>query len=264
MTLAVTFIPGDGPGPELAAAARRALDATGAGLAWDEPEEGAAVESVRRTGAALRGPGGDGDGALAAGLGLYAEIVPLKAFEGVRTRFPETDLVLVREHGDPAVAFREEERVVRAAHEYARAHDRGDVAVPGGDIGELCASLVSSPEAHDVIVLPSLYGGIVGHLGAGMVGGLGVAPAVALGTDAAVFEVAHGSVANPTALMLAGALLLRHLGQTDAAERLTAALAAVIRRGEQVTYDLKPTPNDPTAVGAEAFADAVIQEMNTT
>ena len=136
-------------------------------------------------------------------------------------------------------------------------------------IDNLCNQLVSRPEEYDVIVLPNLYGDIVSDLGAGMIGGLGLAPGANIGTHAAMFEATHGSApkykgqnkVNPTALMLSGVLMLRHLDETEAADRLESAIAAVIAKGERVTYDLKPSRDDPTAVGTSEFADAVIEEM---
>jgi isocitrate dehydrogenase (NAD+) len=136
-------------------------------------------------------------------------------------------------------------------------------------IDNLCNQLVSRPEEYDVIVLPNLYGDIVSDLGAGMIGGLGLAPGANIGTEAAMFEATHGSApkykgmnkVNPTALMLSGVLMLRHLGELEAADRMEGAIAAVIREGDKVTYDLKPTRDDPTAVGTSEFADAVIEEM---
>jgi isocitrate dehydrogenase (NAD+) len=121
-----------------------------------------------------------------------------------------------------------------------------------------------------VIVLGNLYGDIVSDLGAGMIGGLGLAPGANIGSEAAVFEATHGSApkykgqdkVNPTALMLSGVLMLRHLGEREAGDRLEAAIAEVIRKGEKVTYDLKPARDDPTAVGTSAFADAVIEELS--
>jgi len=137
-------------------------------------------------------------------------------------------------------------------------------------IDNLCNQLVSRPEEYDVIVLPNLYGDIVSDLGAGMIGGLGVAPGANIGTAAAMFEATHGSApkykgmnkVNPTALMLSGVLMLRHLDEPAAADRMEAAIAAVIAKGDRVTYDLKPTRDDPTAVGTSEFADAVIEEMS--
>ncbi|MDP9276593.1 MAG: isocitrate/isopropylmalate dehydrogenase family protein [Actinomycetota bacterium] len=136
-------------------------------------------------------------------------------------------------------------------------------------IDNLCNQLVSRPEEYDVIVLPNLYGDIVSDLGAGMIGGLGMAPGGNIGTEAAMFEATHGSApkykglnkVNPTALMLSGVLMLRHLGEDDAADRMEGAIAAVIAKGEKVTYDLKPSRDDPTAVGTSEFADAVIEQM---
>ncbi|MBV9800955.1 MAG: NADP-dependent isocitrate dehydrogenase, partial [Solirubrobacterales bacterium] len=137
-------------------------------------------------------------------------------------------------------------------------------------VDNLCNQLVSRPDEYDVIVLPNLYGDIVSDLGAGMIGGLGLAPGANIGTAAAMFEATHGSApkykgqnkVNPTALMLSGVLMLRHLGERTAGDRLERAIAGVIRKGEKVTYDLKPTRDDPTAVGTSQFADAVIEEMN--
>jgi isocitrate dehydrogenase (NAD+) len=138
-------------------------------------------------------------------------------------------------------------------------------------VDNLCNQLVSRPEEYDVIVLPNLYGDIVSDLGAGMIGGLGLAPGANIGTEAAMFEATHGSApkykgqnkVNPAALMLSGVLMLRHLDESDAASRMEGAIGEVIRRGEKVTYDLKPSRDDPTAVGTSEFADAVIEVMET-
>jgi isocitrate dehydrogenase (NAD+) len=129
--------------------------------------------------------------------------------------------------------------------------------------------LVQKPELYDVLVLPNLYGDIVSDLGAGLIGGLGVAPGGNIGDDAAVFEPTHGSApkyagqnkVNPMAMMLSGVLLLQHLEEDEAADRLEAALAAVIAEGKSVTYDMKPSREDPTAVGTSQVADAVIAKM---
>ncbi len=137
-------------------------------------------------------------------------------------------------------------------------------------IDNMCMQLVQKPEQYDVIVTENLYGDILSDLCAGLVGGLGVAPGANIGTEAAVFEATHGSApkykgqnkVNPTALMLSGVLMLRHLEEREAADRMEAAIAEVIRKGEKVTYDLKPTRDDPTAVGTSEFADAVIEELS--
>ena len=129
--------------------------------------------------------------------------------------------------------------------------------------------LVQRPEEYDVLVLPNLYGDIVSDLCAGLIGGLGVAPGANIGDDVAVFEATHGSApkykgqnkVNPMAMMFSGVLMLRHLNEEDAANRLEAALAAVIEEGRSVTYDMKPHRDDPTAVGTSEVADAVIERL---
>ena len=120
-----------------------------------------------------------------------------------------------------------------------------------------------------MLVLPNLYGDIVSDLTAGLVGGFGVAPGANIGTEAAVFEATHGSApkykgqnrVNPTAMILSGKLMLEHIGERDAAQRLEQAVAAVIAEGRHVTYDLKPTRDDPTAVGTSEYADAIIARL---
>ncbi len=129
--------------------------------------------------------------------------------------------------------------------------------------------LVQRPEEFDVLVLPNLYGDIISDLTAGLVGGLGVAPGGNIGPETAVFEATHGSApkykgqnrVNPTAMILSGKLMLDHLGEPDAARRLETAVAAVIAAGERVTYDLKPSRDDPTAVGTSEYADAIIEKL---
>ncbi len=191
------------------------------------------------------------------------------------------------------------ERIARFAFGYAQGHGRGkvtaghkanimkfsdglflhtvrrvagehpDVAFEDRIIDNLTMQLVQRPEDYDVLVLPNLYGDILSELCAGLVGGLGVAPSANIGEDLAVFEPTHGSApryrglgrANPMAMMLAGAMLLRHLGETAAGDRLEGAVAAVIARGDVVTYDLKPTRDDPTAATTDQVADAVIERL---
>jgi isocitrate dehydrogenase (NAD+) len=137
-------------------------------------------------------------------------------------------------------------------------------------IDNMCMQLVQKPELYDVIVLPNLYGDILSDLCAGLVGGLGVAPGANFGTDAAIFEATHGSApkykgqnkVNPTALILSGKLMLDHLGEKAAAEKLERAVAAVIAEGKDVTYDMKADRNDPTAVGTSQMADAICRKMH--
>ncbi len=354
----VTFIPGDGIGPEIAEATRRVLEATGVEFDWDFQEAGidvyeregtplpdSTLESIRRNKVAIKGPTTTPVGtghrsinvALRQAFDLYACIRPCKAYEGVRTRFPETDIVIVRENTEDLYAGIEfernsaecerlrrfladelaspvrddagisikpisvfgSERVVEAAFRYAKDNGRRKVTAAHKAnimkftdglfleiarqvaerhpeiefedriIDNLCNQLVSRPEEYDVIVLPNLYGDIVSDLGAGMIGGLGLAPGANIGEGCAIFEATHGSApkykglnkANPTALMLSGVLMLRYLGESAAADRLERAIAEVIRKGEKVTYDLKPRRDDPTAVGTSEYADAVIEEM---
>jgi isocitrate dehydrogenase (NAD+) len=354
----VTFIPGDGTGPELSEATRRVLEATGVDLNWDVHQAGidefekhgnpfpdATLASLKANGVGIKGPTTTPVGKgfrsinvlLRKELDLYACIRPCKSYEGVRTRFPETDLIIVRENTEDLYtgiefergtednatlrrtlaelgAFVREdagisikpisefgsERIVRAAFEYAIAHGRGKVTaahkanimkfsdglflsvarrvaedypqVEFEDciIDNLCNQLVMYPTDFEVIVLPNLYGDIVSDLCAGMIGGLGIAGGANIGTDAAVFEATHGSAPryagqnrmNPTAMMLSGVYMLNHLEETEAARAMEAAIAAVIRKGDKVTMDLKPSRRDPTAVGTSQFADAVIEEMN--
>jgi isocitrate dehydrogenase (NAD+) len=218
--------------------------------------------------------------------GLYAgiehDVIPDEAAESIRI-----------------ITRRASERVVRYAFEYARANGRKQVtAVHKANIlkatdglflrvaeqvaagypdlefsdrivDNMCMQLVQRPHEYDVLVMPNLYGDIVSDLCSGLVGGLGVAPGANIGDELAVFEPVHGSApkyagknkVNPTATILSGALMLRHLGESKAAERVDAAVAAVIADGRYVTYDLKPTRDDPTAVGTKEMADAIIDAL---
>ncbi len=136
-------------------------------------------------------------------------------------------------------------------------------------VDNMCMQLVQVPEHYDVLVLPNLYGDIVSDLCAGLVGGLGMAPGANVGKDAALFEATHGSApkykglnkVNPCALILSGILMLRHLGEQDAANRLESAVAEVIKEGKDVTYDMKEKRNDPTAVGTREMGQAIIRNM---
>jgi isocitrate dehydrogenase (NAD+) len=136
-------------------------------------------------------------------------------------------------------------------------------------VDNMCMQLVQRPEEYDVLVLPNLYGDIVSDLAAGMIGGLGMAPGANFGEEVAIFEPTHGSApkyagqnkVNPMAMMLSGMLMLRHLDEMEAAGRLQDAIAEVIREGESVTYDMKASRDDPTAVGTSDVADAIIDKM---
>ena len=136
-------------------------------------------------------------------------------------------------------------------------------------VDNMCMQLVQKPELYDVLVLQNLYGDILSDLAAGLVGGLGVAPGANVGPEGAVFEATHGSApkykglnkVNPTALILSGMLMLRHLGELDAADRLEKAVGAVSAEAKSVTYDLKADRNDPTAVGTREMADAICAKL---
>jgi isocitrate dehydrogenase (NAD+) len=191
------------------------------------------------------------------------------------------------------------ERIVKYAFEYARKHGRKkvtavhkanilkfsdglfldvartvakdytDIEFEDRIVDNMCMQLVQKPELYDVMVLPNLYGDIISDLCAGLIGGLGVAPGANIGEKGAVFEATHGSAPkykgqwklNPTALILSGVLMLEYLGETEAAERLNKAVADVIAAGKDVTYDMKPHRDDPTAVGTREMAQAIIKAM---
>ena len=137
-------------------------------------------------------------------------------------------------------------------------------------IDNMCMQLVQKPELYDVLVLPNLYGDIISDLCAGLIGGLGVAPGANIGKEYAVFEATHGSApkykgmnkVNPTALILSAVMMLRHINEIEAADRLEKAVASVIKEGKYVTYDLKPSRDDPTAVGTKEMADAIIKKID--
>jgi len=136
-------------------------------------------------------------------------------------------------------------------------------------VDNMCMQLVQKPHNYDVLVLPNLYGDILSDLCAGLVGGLGVAPGANIGEGLAVFEAVHGSApkyagmdkVNPTAMILSGVLMLRYIGEEKAAEKLENAVKQVLLEGKSVTYDLKPTGDDPSAVGTQGMADAIIAKL---
>ena len=157
-------------------------------------------------------------------------------------------------------------RVARAV-----AAENPDIEFDDRIADNMCMQLVQWPEEYDVMVLPNLYGDIISDLAAGLIGGLGVAPGANFGRDVAVFEPTHGSApkyagqnkVNPIAQMLSGMLMLRHLDEIDAADRLEAAIADLIREGKSLTYDMKPSRDDPTAVGTSQVADALIEKLQS-
>ncbi len=149
------------------------------------------------------------------------------------------------------------------------AKDYPEITFDDRIVDNMCMQLVQRPEEYDVLVMPNLYGDILSDLCAGLIGGLGVAPGANIGQGVAVFEATHGSApqyagqnkVNPTALILCGVMLLRHIGERAAADQVENALAAVIAEGKSVTYDLKDRRDDPTAVGTSQMADAIIARM---
>ncbi|MFP4055262.1 MAG: isocitrate/isopropylmalate dehydrogenase family protein [Candidatus Brocadiia bacterium] len=372
----VTLIDGDGVGPEIAEVTRRCVDATGVSIEWEVQHAGAEVaekvgtpmpeavlDSIRRNGVALKAPVTTPVGRgfrsvnvyLRQTLDLFACVRPCKSYPGVRSRYEDIDLVVVRENTEDLYAGVEFEqgtaeceqvielctrlqpkpirsdsglsvkpnslegsrRIVQFAFDHARQygrhkvtavhkanilkhsdglflrmarqvaeengvevthHGEAHVTYEGGDIefedrlvDNMCMQLVQKPELYDVLVLPNLYGDIVSDLCAGLAGGLGVAPGANIGHRGAVFEATHGSApkykgmnkVNPTALILSGVLMLRHLGETDAADRLEQAVAAVIAEGKDVTYDLKPRRDDPTAVGTREMGEAIVRRLTS-
>jgi len=154
------------------------------------------------------------------------------------------------------------------AREVAQAY-QGKVEFEERLVDNMCMQLVQKPQNYDVLVLPNLYGDIISDLCAGLVGGLGVAPGANIGDKYAVFEPTHGSApkyrgmnrVNPTGMILSGVMMLRWLNEVEAANKLENALAEVIREGKKVTYDFKPTSDDPTAVGTREMGEAVIEKL---
>jgi isocitrate dehydrogenase (NAD+) len=152
----------------------------------------------------------------------------------------------------------------KIAEEYA-----GKVSFEDVIVDNMCMQLVQKPELYDVLVLPNLYGDIVSDLCAGLVGGLGLAPGSNIGAEAAVFEPVHGSApkyagqnkVNPTATILSAVMMLQHIGELEAGQRLEKAVRDVIREGKYVTYDLKADRNDPTAVGTREMAEAICRKL---
>jgi isocitrate dehydrogenase (NAD+) len=358
MGVKVTLIPGDGIGPEVTTAARKCIEATGADIEWEIQEAGEGVidkygtplpehvlESIRKNKVALKGPiitpiaGGfrSVNVEIRKRLNLYACVRPCKLYPGVKSRYENVDIIVVRENTEDlysgmefnnefggeeelskllkeyynyqlkdkwAISFKlitEEgaRRIIDFAFRYARDNARRKVTCvhkanilkfsdglflevgrevaknyPDIEFQELivdntCMQLVLRPHEFDVFVLPNLYGDIVSDLCAGLVGGLGVAPGANIGDEYAVFEPTHGAApkykgqnkVNPTATILSGVMMLRYLGFKDQADRLENAVAGVIKEGKYVTYDLKPTRDDPTAVGTQEMADAIISHL---
>ncbi len=332
MTHTITLIPGDGIGPEVVAAAVRVLEATGLSFHWENEVAGAlalgtegvalperVLASVRRNKLALKGPTGTPVGGghrsvnvdLRKRLDLYANLRPVKTLPGVKSRYDNVDLIVVRENTEDLysglehvvvpgvvesikiITEKASTRIARFAFEYARSHGRKRIssvhkanimklsdglfldccrAVAEGYpeisydeiiVDNACMQLVLDPTRFDLLLLENLYGDIVSDLCAGFIGGLGMAPGANIGEDCAIFEAVHGSapdiagkgVANPMAVILSGALMLDHLGEQAAGDRVRAAVHAVLSEGAKLTRDLGGTAG--TIEIAEAIAGKV-------
>ncbi len=330
----ITLIPGDGIGPEIISATVQVIEAAGVEVDWETQIIGAqalekfgttipepTIESIKRNKVALKGPLmtpiGKGFTSVNVGLrkalDLYANVRPIKALPNVECRYPELDLVIVRENTEdlyaglehivvPGVvesikvitekastriakyafefAEREGRKKVTAMHKanimklsdglflecfYNVSKDFQEIEADDKIIDNACMQLVMRPEQFDVMVLENLYGDIVSDLCAGLIGGLGLAPGANIGEIGAVFEAVHGSapdiagqgIANPTAVMMSGFLMLRHIGETDAANRAEKAMMDVFSEGKIRTRDL-----GGTASTAE-FAAAVVNKIKS-
>jgi len=328
----VTLIPGEGIGPEVAAATKRVIDAAGVQIDWEElaartdsaTEAGqlvnqGAIDSVRRNRVALKGPTGTAiaggapsvNVALRKALDLYANLRPVKNLPGVKSRFEGVDIVLVRENTEDLYSGLEHEvvpgvveslkiiterastRIARFAFEYAKRSSRKKIhAIHKANIMKLsdglflkslravaekykdieykelivdnaCMQMVLDPQQFDMLLLPNLYGDVMSDLAAGLVGGLGVVPSGNIGDECAMFEAVHGTapdiagkgLANPTALLMSGIMMLDHLNERPAARRIEAALHRVYREGKHATRDL-----GGKATTAE-FTEAVIAAL---
>ncbi len=328
----VTLIEGDGIGPEISRATTRVIEATGVEIDWEPikaginaiPDYGSPVpevllESIRRNKVALKGPlttfiakgFSSANVGLRKALDLYANLRPVHSIDGIKSRYENVDLIIVRENTEDLYAGLEHiitpgvsqsikvitthasTRIGQFAFEYARKTGRKRVtAVHKANIMKLsdgmflesiaavaqnypeikyddvivdalCMKLVMDPNQFDILVLSNLYGDIVSDLAAGLVGGLGVVPGANIGLDCAVFEAVHGSapdiagkgIANPSALLFSGVLMLRHLKEDAAADRIMNSIKKVFREGTHTTRDLGGKAT------TEEFADEVIRHL---
>lgn len=332
----VTLIKGDGIGPSIMDEAVKIIDASGAKIEWEEAYAGlSAFEkfetplpdetmiSFDKTRVAFKGPlttvVGTGfrsiNVALRQKYELYANVRPAKSWEGVKTRYDDVDIVIVRENTEGlysglehyltskkdiaeslAVVTRSgSQRVIEYAFKYARDNQRKKVTVchkanilkytqgifldvaretaakyPDIQFDEkivdaACMHMVMNPQQFDVVVTTNMFGDILSDLTAGLVGGLGLIPGANIGEDAALFEAVHGSapdiagknLANPAAVIMAGVMMLNHLGEFEAATRVKTALEKVVNEGKFVTPDLNPQSN----VGTKEMGDAIVRAM---
>jgi isocitrate dehydrogenase (NAD+) len=331
MAYNITLIPGDGIGQQVTEAAKMVLEASGVEINWEIVEAGEKViekygtplpdyviDSIKRNRVALKGPVTTPIGigfrsinvALRQALKLYANVRPVKSYEGVPSRYDGIDLVIVRENteglymgiehmvGEDAaesikiITRKASERIVKFAFELARKEERKKVtAVHKANIMKctdglfldcvrkvsqeyseivfedvivdaMCMKLVQTPQDYEILVMPNLYGDILSDLAAGLVGGLGVVPGANIGDREVVFEPVHGSapelssnIANPTATILSGIMMLRYLGESKAADRVEKAVAKILKEGKKLTSDLGG--NAGTAEYVKAVIDAM-------
>ena len=330
----VTLIPGDGIGPEVTRAAVRILEATGVKFEWEAYEAGAQafekygeyipkelIHSIERTGVGLKGPVttpiGGGFASINVELRkhfeLYANFRPIRNLPHLPTRYPDVDLIIIRENTEGLYSGIEHEvvpgvveslkiitekastRISRFAFEYARKNKRKKIhAIHKANIMKLsdglflrcsrnvakeypeitygehivdntCMQLVMNPYQYDMLLMENLYGDIISDLCAAFVGGLGFVPGANIGDHCAIFEAVHGSapdiagknIANPTAIIRSGLLMLRHLGEHEAALKIRNALEKVYRTREKLTRDVGGK------AGTSEFADSVIELMES-
>jgi isocitrate dehydrogenase (NAD+) len=332
----VTLIKGDGIGPSIMDEAVKVIDASGAKIQWEEAHAGLGAHekfgtplpdetmaSFDKTRVAFKGPlttiVGTGfrsiNVALRQKYELYANVRPAKNWAGVKTRYDDVDIVIVRENTEGLYAGLEHyltpkkdiaeslavvtrsgsERIVEYAFKYARANNRKKVTVchkanilkytqglfldvarevaaryPDIQFDEkiidaACMHMVMNPQQFDVVVCTNMFGDILSDLTAGLVGGLGLIPGANIGNDAALFEAVHGSapdiagknLANPTAVIMAGAMMLSHLGEQKAAHRVIKAVEKVVNEGKFVTPDLNPHSKAGTIEMGNAIVDAM-------
>ena len=287
----VTLIPGDGIGPEVAAAMVKVVESTGVDIEWEKVDAGAGVideygtplpehviDAIKRNKIAIKGPVTTPVGkgfksvnvTLRQTLDLYVNLRPVKSFKGIKSRYEDIDLVIVRENteglysgiehkiGDYGADNRKKVTGVHKANIMKLSdglflNTFRDIASKYPDIKSddlivdaACMNLVINPEKYDVMVMPNLYGDIVSDLCSGLVGGLGMIPGANIGKDYAVFEAVHGSapdiagknIANPTAIIQSSVMMLRYLGEQEAAAKIENALVKVFEKGENLTGDL--------------------------
>src|SRR6201982_1089711 len=333
MTHRITRIPGDGIGPEVTNATVRILEATGIKFEWETFMAGAEafekyreyipkelIASIERNRVGLKGPVttpiGGGFPSINVELRkkfeLYANFRPIRNLPHIPTRYPDVDLIIVRENTEGLYSGIEHEvvpgvveslkiitekastRIARFAFDYARKNQRKKIhAIHKANIMKLsdglflrcsrnvakeypeitygehivdntCMQLVMNPYQYDMLVLENLYGDIISDLCAAFVGGLGLVPGANFGDSCAIFEAVHGSapdiagkdLANPTALLRSALLMLRHLGETEAADRIHSALEKTYKEKKHITRDVGGS------AGTSEFADAVIEEMD--